>query len=264
MQAVTETVTATETRSSRACPTPSTSTGPIFAESCDGGYREKLAIVFVLTQGEVASVSIAGGARIPTTTNSTLRAGLRAAFLELPEYTPRLAFFRHCPAVTAYEASGKTIQTPAKRGSQLSVRLPRKTWAHPQHPPRSVCELTATKLRRGTVAWEGFVAAKLRPVPGLLGQAFISCASTVYIHSQRHYITAAILLDASHPGATPAPLPGMKPLPQHPGIFEAPSSEGQIVARRVPGAWLLATEETPRGLAVPVELLENLRATIHL
>jgi hypothetical protein len=35
-------------------------------------------------------------------------------------------------------------------------------------------------------------------------------------------------------------------------------------ARRIPGAWLLATEETPTGRAVPIELLENLRATIHL
>jgi hypothetical protein len=56
----------------------------------------------------------------------------------------------------------------------------------------------------------------------------------------------------------------MKTLAGHPGVFEAQSSEGRMVARRIPGAWLVVTEETTSGLAVPVELLEHLRATIHL
>jgi hypothetical protein len=265
MQTLTETVTATETERGRACLEPPTSTGPVLAEECDGRIGKKGAIVFVLTQSEVASVSIAGGAQIPTTTNSTLPDGLRSVSLQAPEYMPKRAFFeRHCPAVSAFDESGNAIATNAERGFPLATRLPRRTWAHPERLPRGVCELTATKLRRGTVAWEGAVATRLRRVPGLLGQALLSCASTVYIHSGGHYITAAVLLDASHPGATPPPLPGMKALPQHPGIFEAPSSEGQVVARRIPGAWLLATEETPSGLAVPVELLDNMRATIHL
>jgi hypothetical protein len=265
MQTLTETVTATETVRGRACLQPPTSTGPVLAETCDGRVGEKGAIVFALTQSDVASVSIAGGAQIPTTTNATLPDGLRTVSLQAPEYILTRGFFQeHCPAVSAFDASGNLIPMHPGRGFPLAARLLRRTWAHPGRPPRGVCELTATKLRRGTVAWEGAVATKLGPVPGLLGQALLSCASTVYVHSGGHYITAAILLNASHPGATPPPLPGMKPLPQHPGIFEAQSSAGQTVARRIPGAWLLATEETPTGLAVPTELLENLRATIHL
>jgi len=267
MQTITHMVTATGSRASRACPDPPTSTGPIFAESCNGG-GEKGAIVFVLTQGDVASVSIAGGARIPTTTNSTLPDGLRAASLEAPEYRAKFDFFRHCPAVSAFDGSGNAIRTKAKRGSPLSIRLHSRTWEHPKHPPVGACELDATKLRLGTVAWTGALATAIRSVPRLLGQAFLSCASTEYIHSGGHYISAAILLDALHPGATPPPLPEITPLAGHRGVFEVPGSEvpglaAWMVARRIPGAWLVVTEETPNGRVVPVELLENLRATIH-
>jgi hypothetical protein len=261
MQTVTRIVTGNVTSSSRACPEPPTSTGPIFAEGCEDG--EEGAIVFVLTQRDVASVSIAGGRRIPTTTNATLPEGLRAASLQAPEYGPKLGFLRHCPAVTAFAASGKAITRSARHGIPLAASLPRRTRAHPERPPRGVCELTATRLRLGTVAWEGAVVTRITAVPRLLGRALLSCARTVYVHSGGHYVSAAVLLDASHPGAPP-PLPGMKPLAGHPGVFAAQSSEGRMVARHIPGAWLVATEETPIGLAVPVELLEHLRATIHL
>jgi len=268
MQTITHMVTATGSRSSRACPDPPTSTGPIFAETCNGDGREKGAIVFVLTQGDVASVSIAGGARIPTTTNSTLPDGLRAASLEAPEYTAKFDFFRHCPAVSAFDGSGNAIRTQAKRGFPLRVRLHSRRWEHPKHPPVGACELDATKLRLGTVAWSGAMATGIRSVSRLLGQAFLSCASTEYIHSGGRYISAAILLDALHPGATPPPLPEMTPLAGHPGVFEVPGSEvgltGWMVARRIEGAWLVVTEETPEGRVVPVELLENLQATVHL
>jgi hypothetical protein len=262
MQMVTRNVIGSLTRSSRTCSAPPTSTGPIFAEACEGGGREG-AIVFVLTQNDVASVSIAGGRRIPTTTNSTLPEGLRAVSLQAPEYKPK-PVFRQCPAVIPFDASGKVIAKRGKRGIPLAVRLPRETWEHPERPSRGVCEFTATQLRLGTVAWDGAVATRITTVPRLLGRALLSCAQTVYIHSGGHYVSSAVLLDASHPGMPPPPLPGMKTLAGHPGVFEAQSSEGRMVARRIPGAWLVVTEETPSGLAVPVELLEHLRATIHL
>ncbi len=262
MQTVTRIVTGNVTSSSRACPEPPTSTGSIFAEECEDG--EDGAIVFVLTQRDVASVSIAGSRRIPTTTNATLPDGLRAASLQAPEYEPKLSYLRHCPTIVAFDASGNAIASPARHGIPLAARLPRRTWAHPERLPQGVCELTATRLRLGTVAWEGAVVTRITAVPRLLGRALLSCARTVYIHSGGHYVSAAALLDASHPGTPPPPLPGMKPLAGHLGVFEAQSSEGRMVARRIPGAWLVATEETPIGLAVPVELLEHLRVTIHL
>ena len=265
MQTVTRIVTGDVTDSSRACPEPPTSTGPVFAEVCEGsGGGVNGAIVFVLTQSDVASVSIAGGKRIPTTTNSTLPEGLRAASLRAPEYVPKPDFFRQCPAVMPFDAGGKAIAKQTKRGVPLAARLPRRTWAHPEPLPRGVCELAATGLPLGTVAWEGAVATRVTPVPRLPGRALLSCAHIVYAHSGGRYVSAAVLLDASHPGTPPPPLPGMKPLAGHPGVFEAQSSEGRIAARRIPGAWLAVTEETPTGQAVPLELLGHLRATIHL
>jgi hypothetical protein len=56
----------------------------------------------------------------------------------------------------------------------------------------------------------------------------------------------------------------MKPLAVHPGIFEAPGAEGELVARRVAGAWLVVEEEDRIGLKVPVELLEALHVTLAL
>ncbi len=98
----------------------------------------------------------------------------------------------------------------------------------------------------------------------LLGRALLSCADTTYIHRGGQYTTAAILLDARTPGVTPPPLLGMGALAGHPGIYVAPSSEGTILARRVVHAWLVATEQSREGSAVPLALLEHLRDRIQL
>jgi hypothetical protein len=263
MQTTTRTVTSGLISTGRACPAPSTTTGPIVAETCQGTVQNG-AVVFVLTTREVAAVSIDEGTRVPTVTNSALPNGLRSAALQAPEYQPPLGFFRHCPTVTPLGPSGKAIRTGAGRGKPLFVRLPSRTWAHPENPPHGVCTLDATKLRVGTVAIEGAVATTSRPVSGLLGRALVSCARTVYVHRGGHDITAAVLLDASDPGAPPPPLPEMTPLAGHPTLFEAQGSEGRMVARRLPGEWVVVSEETPSGLAVPVELLEHMRINVQL
>ena len=246
MQTATRIVTRTSISSSRACPTPTTSTGPIFAESC-GDSPEEGAFVFALTQPDVAAVSIDGGTRIPTTTNATLPGSLRAASLQAPDYPFQLLFSTHCPEVTPFEADGTTIPTPSTPGVPLARRLPRATWAHPQNPPRGVCRLVTSRLRLGTVAWEGAVATAIAPVHEPLGRALVSCADTVHIHKVGEYVTTAALLNASRPGSTPPPLPGMTPLAGHPGIFRASSSDGPVLARRVPGAWVLATTDETTG-----------------
>ncbi len=264
MQTVTRIVTANSIRSRRACPAPPTSTGPIFAEECDDSPEEGM-FVFLLTTGDVASVSIAGGTHVTTTTNATLPGGLRAASLQAPEYPFKPRFSMHCPEVTPFDANGEAIPTQSKPGIPLASRLPHATWAHPQRQPHGVCRLNATRLRLGTVAWEGAVATTITPLHRLLGRALVSCADTVYIHRVGEYVSAAVLLDASHPGATPPLLPGMKPLAEHPGIFEASTSMGPVLARRIPGAWVLATtDEVPGDPAMPTEILDHIQVTIHL
>jgi hypothetical protein len=241
-----------------------TSSGPIFAE---GGCEEDETRIdtYALATSEVAAVSVAGGMPIPTTTNSTLPDGLRAAAVAVLRHHGRPSVERHCPRLTPLDAHGKPISGKGKPGRPQASRLPgTRKWEAPAHPPNGVCELTPTELPRETVPYEGDVATRIRPYRGLLGRALLSCADTVFINHEEHHLTSAVLLNASHPGATPPPLPGMQPLAGHPGIFYEPGCEGETAARRVPGAWLVVEEEDDIGLKVPVELLEGLRATIRL
>lgn len=237
------------------------------ADLLGGGCEEDETRIdtYALTTSEVAAVSVAGGMPIPTTTNSTLPDGLRAAAVEVLRHNGRPSIERHCPRLTPLDAHGKPIGRKGKPGQPQTFRLPgTRKWEAPARPPSGVCELTHTQLPRETVAYEGDVATRIRPYHGLLGRALLSCADTVFISHEEHHLTSAVLLSASHSGITPPPLPGMKPLGGHPGVFAAPGWEGETAARRIPGAWLVVEEEDDIGLKVPVELLESLRATIRL
>ncbi len=241
-----------------------TSTGPIFAQ---GGCQEnKTRIdIYALTTSEVAAVSVAGGMPIATTINSTLPEGLRAAAVEVLRHNGQSGVQLHCPRLTPLDTQGKPISRKGEPGRPQAFKLPGTLqWEAPARPPSGACDLTATQLPRETVAYKGDVATQIRPYRGLLGGALLSCVSTVYVYHEEHHLTAAMLLNASHPGATPPPLPGMQPLAGHSGIFEAQGASGRMAARRVPGAWLVVEEEDGIGLRLPVELLDDLRATIHL
>jgi hypothetical protein len=252
-----------------------TSTGPILAEEgCD--ESETGIHLYALTTSEVAAVSVYGGRPIPTTTNATLPDGLRAAAVEVLRHNGHPSIGPDCPQMTPLDAHGKPIRDAGKWTTQLrfAYRLPgTKDWdrgvpgEHPGWNSRpeahGACELRATQLPRETSARWGSVATVIRPETGLVGQALMSCVDITYFYRAEYALTAAVLLNASHPGITPPPLPAMKPLAGHPGIFEAPDSN-EMAARRIPGAWLVVEEEDRIGLRVPVELLEDLRATMRL
>jgi hypothetical protein len=53
----------------------------------------------------------------------------------------------------------------------------------------------------------------------------------------------------------------MEPVADHPGILEVLPG---TFARRIRGAWLAVREQEKIGPSVPLELLEHLRATVHL
>jgi hypothetical protein len=269
---ITETSTYRSRKGSRViCVGARPSTGPIFVESCNQSYRgnflDDRVNVIVLTRGEVAVVTVAGGMPIPTESNSTLPMGLRAAAIELPGYRiARRSFtvgypWLPCPHVTPLGANVRPIDKLSGPGDPLTVRLPTRHWQSPERPLKGVCQLTSTRLPRKTVAIEGKVASRVKPFPELLGQAFISCVDTTYFYENNHDLPAAVLLDAAHPGAEPPDLLGMRPLAGHPSVFEAPPD---LFARRIRGAWLVVQEEDNIGPRVPVELLEHLHATIRL
>jgi hypothetical protein len=253
------------------CGGEKTLTGPIFFETCSGGTtlgktRNIRANVVVLTRGNVAAVTVGDRAPVLTESNSALPAGLRAAAIELPGYKIVLKSFvgytwSPCPRVTPLDSDGKLIDIQGVPSIPLVVRMPTRRWSESEHRPRGACQLTVTRLPRETVPYEGTVVTRIRAFPQLLGQAFISCAETTYIYDNEHDLRSAVLLDASHPGATPPALPGMELLAGHPGIFETPPDR---FARRIHGAWLVVQEEDNIGPHVPVELLERLHATIGL
>jgi hypothetical protein len=102
---------------------------------------------------------------------------------------------------------------------------------------------------------------QVRPHREVYGREFVSCAYTAYLF-KNWPIVAGVLLDASRPGATPASLPAMQPLQGHPGIFQGPGVEGETIARRIPGAWLVVAKG--EGLQQRLTLLQHLQATIRL
>jgi hypothetical protein len=240
------------------------STGPIFDESCNGN---ETTYVIVLTRGDVADVAVTGGGPIATESNSALPDGLRGAAIELPGYRIAAKPMRGggpwspCPRVTALDADGEALDQQGRPATPLMFQLPTRAWEAPAHPPSGVCRLSSTRLPRETVADEGTVATRVRSFPQLIGHAFISCTETTYIYKGEHHLPAAVLLSATRPGAEPPGLPGAKPFAGHASVFEAPPD---MFARRIRGAWLVVQEEDKIGAAVPVELLESLRASVQL
>ena len=102
---------------------------------------------------------------------------------------------------------------------------------------------------------------KVSPHAASVGQEFVSCISTNY--SLNNWpISAAVLINATHPGATPGPLLAMQPAANHPGIFAGPGVGGATIARRINGGWLLVAGG--KGLQQRLSLLDHLGATVHI
>jgi hypothetical protein len=100
-------------------------------------------------------------------------------------------------------------------------------------------------------------------------RAFQSCADTYYALGSST-LEAAVLLDAEHPGATPADLPYLERAPGGAGVFDAPGgimrgghagASDNLTAERLPGAWLIVTGGS--GPTQQLELLGHLHATIR-
>jgi hypothetical protein len=235
---------------------------PIFTESWGGEGTpngSELIEGSAVTTSTVAAVSINGGASIPTRTESALPAGLRAVAVEIhlrtgPSRTP-------LPHFTALNASGEVIPQPSGQAQYASVDLPgTRGWKRPAPVARGACRLTAAGLSRLSAQW-GAVLTRISPYTGSVGQPFISCISTEF-YLNNWPLLSGVLLDGGHPGAAPASLPAMSPLPGHPGIVVAPGAEGQMVARRIPKAWLVV--DGGKDLKQRLTLLQHLRVTIHL
>jgi hypothetical protein len=144
--------------------------------------------------------------------------------------------------VEALNASGKVIPYPQHPAPSLGIRPSwiQKTvyWAPPQTPPTLPCSIHPGPLSGPEPQW-GNVATEIRPIAGVPGSAFVSCADTEF-YWQHSPLEAAVLLNAAHPGSEPGAFPQMQPVSAHPGVFDTPGGvQGHLTGRRIRGAWLV-------------------------
>src|ERR1700722_3848186 len=196
----------------------------------------------VLTTNAVSSISAGFSPPIPTRVESVLPSGIRAAVFE--SSLDISAHTHAIPGITPRDAAGRPIPQSTEPGEPLlrGVASAHK-WAYPEHPPHGVCEISGHYRKILTPRW-GNVVAGIPTQETTIGKSFVSCAWTEY-YMEGWPLEVAVLLDGGKPGATPPPLPAMQPLPGHSDIYQAPiaspPSNGQALARRVPGAWLVVT-----------------------
>jgi hypothetical protein len=246
----------TPNRSGGKCPVVPTSSRPIVTESWSYAPHPNITEAVALTTGAVSAVSPpGGGASVPTRAQAGLPYGLRAAFVEIPGDEPP----GEHRTLTPLAAGGQPIAGLPPTSTPPGYGLQSRSWQRPAHPPRGQCGLSASSLP-GLTAESGRVVTRLAPVTGLIGRPFLSCADTEYELGSSP-LDAGVVLDATHPGTAPAPLPGMTGLRGHAGVFQAPGWNGRITARRIRGAWLVV--EGSGSPAQRLAVLEHLHASVH-
>jgi hypothetical protein len=244
--------------------------GPIVAETgnqiavIDGVSGPVVMRVVALTTAQVAAVSFRGHKRIATHASALLPDHLRSAIVELrgrfsghPLWLPRFPRGH----LIAWSRSGKPVPQTYALGPPLTFGTSVLSWSNGTPAQRGVCGISASGFA-GLEQRSGGVVSEITPHVDLLGREFLNCANSFYLLNRKWPLEAYVLLDAAHPGATPAPLPGMQPLAGRRGVFIGPGPVSGEVARRIPGAWLVvsAGEDTAQRLT----LLEHLRTTLHL
>jgi hypothetical protein len=249
----------------RQCLTPQLHNGPIMLLNRSMIDEHRTVVVAAVTTSEVAAVSINHRRRVPTRTGMVLPDGLRAAVVEEPGSRGS----QRTISATAFDKHGRPIVQRLVPSEPLLVGvLPFRKWKRPAPPVHGICEMSSYGDRSIEARW-GSVATKLRSYISKIGGALVSCAWTEY-DVEGWPLEGAVLLDAARPGSMPPPLPGMKPLAGHPGVFEAPiaspPANGEAVARRIPHAWLVVAfgEQGSVDLRQRLAVLGHLHAKIHL
>jgi hypothetical protein len=216
----------------------------------------------VLTAPAVAMVSVEGRAPVPTRSGG-LPYGMRYAALAVKSLGVK---------PVAFNARGQRIEAagfePLPKRHEFEGPYAPHAWTAPAPPPAAPCELSASGTS-GLSPVGGDVVPQVKGYPTFESHAFQSCADTYYT-LDGSTLEAAVLLDAEHPGATPAALPYRTPAPGAAGVFDAPGGvtrggrggSNNLTAARLHGAWLVVTGGS--GPAQQLELLRHLHATIHL
>lgn len=247
-----------------------TSFNPRLVEQEIGGTRTRKppatsfsATGLVLTSGQGVAISVDGGPPIPTRALPSMPFGLRAAMYTLTglPLTPK-GVRPAQPSVVALDANMQPLPLPPEAEAMTrSPVLETRNWERPAPPARGVCSISA----HGPLGLEtelGSVASLLHPLRGVPGDPDITCATTTYSWQSESNLIASVLLDADHPGRTPAPISAFAPVLAHPGLFATRQDEGVLVGKRVPGAWLVL--EGGESLRERLALLAHLGAQVRL
>lgn len=213
-----------------------------------------------LTTSEVAAVSIDGSKRIPTRSEPGLPDGLRAISVELPGYrlqdkghrSRRLRF-------TPLNARGERIQRRVTQVHLAAFGIPTTVVPEPTHPEVGECRIEDPSIP-SLVATRSVIVSRVEPKKELLRGAMLPCASTTF-ESAGSSIVTTILLDAGDPGSEPGMLPAARPVSGRTGIVREAGAESEVFARRIPGAWLVASRCNPR---LCIALLSGLHVSLHL
>lgn len=219
-----------------------------------------------LTSSDVAAVSIGGSAPIPTESRPGLPVSLRAVAVEIrgdARQLERFVLLNRPLRFTPLDAHDNVLPPPdlnPLRGLALSSATQGIIWQRPEPIARGLCDIKVAGVP-GLTPEHGEGVTHLKGVQGLIGDGFITCVDTEY-HLHNTPLTAAILLDAAHPGAaTPVAIPDIARVQRHSGVFSAAGVHGRLLARRVHNAWVVV--EGGKGLQQRLTVLEHLRATIQ-
>lgn len=222
-----------------------------------GSARTRKSSVFVLTLPQVAALLVNGRERVPTRSVEGLPYGLRAARIvtalrvgRARHRSPTFALAPE-PKLVALDARGRAFPSTAGHTPGAAVTLS-------AHGP---CALIAGGLPGLTREWS-HVASAIAPYPGaIVGRSFFSCIDTEY-YLRQWPLDAAILLDATHPGTPPAPIPGLEPVKGRPGYVNGPGDfKGELTAVRRGNAWLVIAGG--ESLEQRIEVLRHLTASVR-
>jgi hypothetical protein len=171
--------------------------------------------------------------RAPGSRGSVLEPGIS------PDVLRGFEHGRRGPALTEtlLDAAGHTI--PVRRGATFT--LPNSYWRGSEAPPaRGRCAMRSS-LAGASMQW-GQVADAIAAERGITVPAWLTCLHEWY-SAGASALETAILLNASAPGRTPAPLWGAVPVPGHAGIVEIPPMQREIHFRiPTPSRAVLARE----------------------
>lgn len=232
-----------------ACGGPPFSSSPFLEEFGSGSPPSHHETMVDVTTPQVAAIRLDGRV-VPTAPLPGLPYGLRAARIVVPFEALR---HRQDGMSVALDAAGRPI-SPGPAGYER--RAPVSSWRYPGRPAHGVCGLRASGVPEFSVRGGGVLTA-LRALPGaLVGHAFLPCVETEF-RFQNVPVDAEVLLDATHPGTRPAPLPDWRPVAGAPGFF---AEGGGVTATRYANTWIVARQGS--SLAERMRLLRHLTVSI--